>query len=283
MTNLTSSELRNYIPGVLIAITILLMSPDVGAQQTTSVHYHQYLQDVFKSELVYPQEKNEFQFTLLPQFQKSDDFNSILMPFNAEFGITDSWQLAVGLNSFRKSFPHSGPSVNGTGELQIGSKYSFMNIGNTNFHAAFGFELSIPFKNDNNDAGSGFISYEPYVSLAIDFPGLHQLNLFVMTSLEFFDRRNKSNEEPESTELNLNGGFLVPYKFIVFTSEFSCNTSKLTGGNEIQLYDTPGFILNLPGTWEAGLGFPLGLNQQSDKYGIIAMLTFEFNISDKND
>ncbi len=199
--------MKKYFLEAVVAIVISFISPDTGAQQTNSLHYHQYLQDVFKSELVYPQEKSEFQFTLLPQFQKSNDFNSIIIPFNAEFGITDSWQIALGLNSFQKIVPYSGSSVYGLDALQVGSKYSFMNIENTNFHAALGFEASIPLKNENSDSGNEHISYEPYILLAVDFPRLHQVHLFTMTSLEFFDQRSNPNEEPEPTELNLNGGF----------------------------------------------------------------------------
>lgn len=277
------NEFKIYIFELIAAFVLLFMSPDIRAQQTNSSSYHQYLQDVFQSELVYPQEKNEFQITLLPQYQTSSDFNSFNIPFNTEFGLTDSWQVALGLNSFRKIVPHSGSSVSGIGDLQIGSKYSFMNIRNSNFHAAVGFELSIPFRSDDNDDDNRFISYEPYISFAVDFPKLNQIHLFAMTSMEFFGQKNKVDEDMEPTEFNLNGGFLFPYKFIVLTTEFSCNTNKLSGGDEIELYYTPGLILNLPGTWETGLGVPIGLNQQSDSFGIIAMFTFEFSILDKND
>ncbi len=280
---MTDSKLIKYIFGVIIASVLFLMSPDIGAQQANSLRYHQYLQDVFQSELVYPQEKNEFQFTLLPQFQESEDFNSFNIPFNAEFGLTDSWQIALSLNSFSRIVPHSEDSFRGVGNFQIGSKYSFMNIANTNFHAAVGFELGIPFRNQNTDSGYGLISYEPFMSLAIDFPRLHQIHLFVMTGLEFFNKKNKVNEELNPTEFNLNGGFLFPYKFIVLITELSCNTNKLSGGDEVELYYTPGIILNLLGAWEAGLGIPIGLNQQSDSFGIMAMFTFEFSISGKDD
>jgi hypothetical protein len=274
--------MKNYFFKAIIALMLFFMSPyTTSAQQVKSLHYHQYLEDVFMSDLVYPQEKNEFQFTLMPQFQKSNDFQFINIPFNAEFGITDSWQIDFSLNSIQSIVPHSA-SANGIGDLQIGSKYSFMNIGNTNFHAALGFEIGIPL-NKNNDFGNKHISYEPYISLAVDFPGLHQAQLFAMTSLDIFDQGSNPKAEFEPTELNLSGGFFVPFKHIVLTSEFSCNTSKLTGGNEIQLYYTPGVVLNLPGAWEVGVGFPLGLNRQSNNYGAMAMITLEFNISGKND
>jgi hypothetical protein len=274
--------MKNYCLKAVLALIVFFISPYTVAQQVNSLHYRQYLQDVFKSELVYPQEKSEFQFTLMPEFQKSNDFNSINIPFNTEFGITDSWQVGFSLNSIQKTGPHL-LSANGISDLQIGSKYSFMNMGNTNFHTALGFEISIPLKKGDNNFGNKHISYEPYVLLAIDIPKLHQIQLFAMTSLESFCQKSKPNEEHEPAELNLNGGFFIPYKYFVLTSEFSCNTSKLTGGNETQLCYTPGVVFNLPGAWEAGVGFPLGLNRQSDNFGVIAMITFEFNISGKKD
>lgn len=269
--------MRNYNFEIISTLALCLLSQSIVAQKKDSLHYHQYLQDVFQSELVYPQEKNEFQFTLLAQSQRSPDYKSINIPFNAEFGLTNSWQISLGLSSFTKTISHSEVSFRGADNFQIGSKYSFMNIGNTNFHAAIGFELGIPTRKINPGENKTLVSYEPYISLAVDFPGLDQIQLFSMTGIEFFSQRNRLIIEHEPTKLNSGVGLLVPYKFIVFTSEFSCETNILNGGHETELYFTPGIILNLPGEWEAGIGIPIGLNQQSGKNDLTLMLTFEFN------
>lgn len=258
------------------------MSLKARAQETYFSRYHQYVQDVFQSELVYPQDKNEFQFTLLPRFQQSDDFSSFTIPFAVEFGITDAWQVSADINSFRHVVSHSGPSVNGTGDIQIGTQYSFMKIGNRNLHAAAGFEVGIPFRKRNRDYSNSVVSYEPYLSFAIDFLKFHKMNLFAMTGFEFFNRDAETHVS-EPTEFNLNGGLLFPCKSMVFTSEISYATNKLSGGDGIELYYTPGLIFNLPGGWEAGLGIPVGLNKQSDNSGVIGMLIFEFNASGKDD
>lgn len=273
--------MKKCILGYVLAL-VLFLSVNTEAQETGSMRYQQYVQDVFQSELVYPQEKNEFQFTLLPQFEHASELNSFTVPFAVEFGLTNSWQISAGINSFRHIVPYSGPSVNGTGDIQVGTQYSFMNIGNSNFHAVVGFELGIPFRKENNDYSNNVVSYEPYLSLAIDLPQFHKINLFAMTGVEFFNRDSKT-QESEPAEFNLNGGLLFPYKFMVFTSEISFGTNKLNGGDEIELYYTPGLIFNLPGGWEAGLGIPVGLNEQSGNSGIIGMLIFEFDASGKDD
>ena len=49
----------------------------------------QPIQEMFQSNLVYPQEKNEIQFTLFPSFGKNQNAKKARTLFEVEYGVTD--------------------------------------------------------------------------------------------------------------------------------------------------------------------------------------------------
>lgn len=264
-----------------ITLICFLISVRILAQEETKINYFQPLEELFQTELVYPQEKNEFQFSLSPEFQRLNNYNQILIPIKAEYGITNSWQVELDWCSYQNRYIHALSTDKGIGNLQIGTQYSFMNIANSNFHAAAGFEIDIPLRNIPDESEERNLEYEPYVLLAFDFPRLNHSQLFAQAGLGFVLQKGirKENEEPETKEFKLNGGLFVPFRKTILTSEISWNSVN----DENQIYYTPGMVLNLSGGWETGIGVPIGLNNQSDKYRIVAMITFEFSISDDDE
>lgn len=251
------------------------------AQDTRSINYYQPVQDVFQTELVYPQEKNEVQLTFYPAFRNNSQTDQLNLPLLLEYGLTDRWQIELSWNVFQSRFPANGHPVSRIGNLEVGTQYSFMNINNSRFHAALGMEVEIPLNNPKGYEESQW-EYEPYISLALDLPSLNHAQLFAQTGIGFIQNKTE-DEETEGNELQVNGGFFVPFNKIVLTSELSWWTNKWDGGEENQLYLTPGAIFNLPGSWETGLGIPVGLNKQSDKFMILAILTFEFGLTKENE
>ncbi len=262
-------------------ITLLLfLSSNIYAQQDTTGKSFQYIQEVFQTELVYPQEKNEVQFTLAPNFQKKTDSKYYQIPFKIEYGITNAWQIELEWNSFQTLSAPSKKTLTGVGDMQLGTKYSFMNINNTNVHAAIGFEVQLPLGDETKELSEGLFEYEPYIILAWDIPKLNYLQLFTQTGISFAQH---TDEDEEAHELYVNVGFFMPIKHIVFTSEINWTTNEWNGGDENQLYYTPGIVFKLGNNWESGVGMPIGLNSRSDKFSVIAMLTFEFNFMDDKD
>ncbi|MCG6190820.1 transporter [Maribellus maritimus] len=261
---------------------LLFYSNGVNAQDNTAKTYYQPLQDVFQTELVYPQEKGEIQLTLNPEYGRTRDLNHISFPVLAEYGITDNWQLGFSWNSFQNNFGGNNMSVSGIGDIEFDTQYSFMNIGETNFHAALGFELEIPLSREERGIGEGRYEYMPYSLFAVDFPSLNNIQFFTQAGFSFSQNKTENDEE-EGNELFLSGGLFVPVKKVIFDIELTSIINLWENGNENQLYLTPGIILNLPGAWETGLGTSIGLNKESDKYLVLAILTFEFNLMKEGD
>jgi hypothetical protein len=269
--------MRPYIKLSVFTCFLCLHSAWIVAQESAAKSYRQPIQDVFQTELVYPQEEGEVQITFSPEFRRGSGANHLALPFLAEYGLTDSWQVELRWNAFQGRFPKTGTNTLGTGNLEAGTQYSFMNIGNTGFHTALGFEIDIPLGNENEETDGSQWEYAPYASIALDLPALNNTQLFMQAGICF-----TGDEGWAGKELNVSGGLFVPFNKLVFTSELSWRNSKLYSGDENQLYLTPGIIINLPSSWEAGLGIPVGLNKNSDKFTILALLTYEFSLNRKN-
>ena len=111
--------------------------------------------EMFQSELVYPQEKGELQFTLVPQVRKGGDRTRWIGELVLEYGLTDSLQVELEWSAFERVDPEDGESTAGTGDLELGLKYSWMNIAETGFHSAVGVGLGLPTGDQERGLGEG--------------------------------------------------------------------------------------------------------------------------------
>jgi hypothetical protein len=238
----------------------------------------QPIQEVFQAELVYPQDAGEIQLTLTSRFNRAGEQNGLSNNLTVEYGITDDWQVEVEWDAFARKRTDDGMISRGPGDLQIGTKYSFLKMGGSNFHSAVGFEVTLPSGSVEKGLGEGAIEYEPFVILAKDFPHQHRLQLFTEVSLAFI-RPVKSLEpdEQKGNELTWVSGFFVPVRKLVFTGEFSLINSKSNdSGREKEIYLTPGLVWHPAKNWELGVGGQVGLNGLSHNSGVILKLTREW-------
>jgi hypothetical protein len=252
---------RKKMKRYYLFVLLLLLCSVIGFSSVEDEEEREYLQpleELFISESVYPQEAGEIQLSFLTIYNKSKVLDNYGFPLTIEYGITDSLQVEVELNSFKEK---------GTfrfNQIEIGTKYSFMNIKGLKLHSAVGFEIGFPIRAADDDEESS-LSYEPFLILAKDFPGLNNLQFFTELRLEIED-------EFKEFEIGWNVGIFVPIGRFCIVSELN-----FINIDEKEVYITPGLIWNLPGSWELMIGFPLGLNDNSDKFRLILGLTFEFD------
>ncbi|HEY7489558.1 MAG TPA: hypothetical protein VIH59_00405, partial [Candidatus Tectomicrobia bacterium] len=138
----------------------------------------QPIQEVFQTDLVYPQGKGEVQLTLTPQFHRAGQSRAWIMPLSIEYGLTDAWQVELEWEMFKHRNPEARSTTFGIGDLEIGTQYSFMHLAGAHFHAAVALHILFPTGNINDDLTEGFIEYAPSLMLARDCPGLNHLQLF---------------------------------------------------------------------------------------------------------
>jgi hypothetical protein len=262
------------------ALWVGLMTPLASAQGEVEER-EQPVQEVFQTGLVYPQERGEVQLSYTSRFSKGKHHSALETLLNFEYGITDHWQIEVEWNAMTRRTETGELATRGRGDLGIGTQYSFMNMRRSNFHSAIGFEVTFPTGNVEKELGEGFIEYEPYVIVARDFPKLNNMQIFSQVGVGFVQRVHRrvgeDEEAPAAHEFNFNAGMFMPFRHMVFTGEFNLSTNRWNhGGQEREMYLTPGVVWRLPRAWELGFGVPVGLTRDSDKAGAILRVVYEF-------
>jgi len=239
------------------------------------------VEELFKTDVVYPQEKGELEVELASVYQNHTGEDTWTLPVSLEYGLSDRWQVEAEWDSLVQRFPRNQPAVRGIGDLELGTQYSFMNIGDSLFHIAPRFSIQLPLGDVNKDLSEGFIEYEPALILARDFPELHHTQFFTEIGASFVQRaktpKDADDAEPAAHELNFGTGFFVLFPHGAATFEFSwANNQWNHHGTENDIYVTPGYLWRVTRSIELGLGIPIGLNKSSDRFDVSAHLTWEF-------
>jgi hypothetical protein len=264
-----------------VALWLGLLTPLASAQEEEVKERAQPVQEVFQTGLVYPQEQGEMQLSYTSRFSKGKGHSSLHTPLNLEYGITDRWQIEVEWDAMSRRTETGEATTRGRGDLQVGTQYSFMNVRRSDFHGAVGVEISLPTGSVEKELSEGFIEYEPYFIVARDFPKLNHMQIFSQVGVGFVQRARRhaeeEDDEPAAHELNLGIGMFVPFRHLVFTGEFNLSTNRWNnGGRERAMYATPGMVWRLPRNWEIGVGAPIGLTGDADKFGAIFKVVYEF-------
>ena len=143
---------RILLASVMVMALSLAMAPSVNAADPL-------FQEAFQSEVVYPQAEGQLQVTLRPGYRKNTATNGWQFPLNLEYGLTDAWELDITWNAFLSRTPTGGTSTSGMGDVTLGTKYAFMNLGSTGtIHAAAGFNFSYPVADVDKGLTEGFIT-----------------------------------------------------------------------------------------------------------------------------
>jgi hypothetical protein len=239
------------------------------------------LEELFKTDVVYPEEKGELELEAASVYQNHAGGDTWTLPLSLEYGLTDRWQVEAEWDSLVQRFPAHQPAVRGVGDLELGTQYSFMNIGGSTFHVSPLFSMEIPVGDVNRDLSEGFLEYEPAVIVAKDFPQLHHTQFFTELGAGLVQRintpRDAGDAEPAANELNWGSGCFVLFPHQAATLEFNVSNNTWNHhGTENEMYLTPGYLWRVRRNVELGLGLPFGLNKSSDRFDVIAHVVVEF-------
>ena len=240
----------------------------------------QPIQEMFQSNLVYPQEKDEIQFTLFPSFKKSQDAQKIRTLFEVEYGITDALQVIFEWDGLLYKNPRSNPAIAGVGNIEVGAQYSWMGMGDGNTHFSFGNLIEFPVGPVESGLTEGFLEIQPFIVLARDFPEFNQSQVFLEFGFDWVKQARNVPESiaPEIDNISWNIGAFFPIKLWRATIEINGNNNKLDGGSINDIYITPGTIYKLSKEWEIGMATPIGITKTSDDYRVIGYLMWEFEL-----
>lgn len=222
----------------------------------------QPIQEVFQSELVYPQERRELQITVAPQVRRGAGNDRWISELTLEYGLTDALQVEAEWSVSKVLEPAGSSSSVGTGDLEIALKYSWMNVRDTAFHSALGVGFGIPTGNEERGFGEGEATLEPFVALALDLPRREDTQIFLHAGFEI---------EEEGGKGFVNSGVFAKAGIWIITAEINWS--------EGESYFSPGLVAHPRENWEIGVGTPIGLTAESDRFRLILMATYEFQLS----
>ena len=135
------------------------------------------LNEVIGATAIYPQEQGELQFNLKPAYYNRRHDHLGFTNFELEIGATDWLQFEVSWDAPMGRGGAGVDTVAGFGDFEIETQFTWMHMGDSLVSAALVFETSFPTaRPEDSDGeelefGEGGFAYEPYVTLAIDFPG----------------------------------------------------------------------------------------------------------------
>ena len=240
----------------------------------------QPIQEMFQSNLVYPQEKDEIQLTLFPSFNKNHSGQKARTLFEIEYGITDAFQVIFEWDGLLYQNLRTAPTIAGPGNIEVGAQYSWMGLGDGNTHFSFGNLIEFPLGPVANGLTEGFIEVQPFIVLARDFPKLNQSQIFLNFGFNWVDqiRNVPESTEPEADSISWNIGAFSPIGFWRATLEINGSNNKWDGGNQNDIYITPGTIYKLSKEWEIGIATPIGATNTSDDYRVVGYLMWEFEL-----
>jgi hypothetical protein len=247
------------------------------------------LKEVTQTETVFLREKGEIQITTSLDFSIGEKEDLLAFPFAIEYGLSDVWEAELEWDTFLFKDPDHEFSTHGIGDLRMGTKYSFLNIGGSNFHIAPGFEIDFPLASVNKDLSDGFMRYEPSLVLALDFPNWNFLQFFTEIGVGLLDRvkepDDEEDREPKAHELTWDTGFILPlHEEALITFEFNWETNEWNNnGTDSEMYITPGLDWEFLDDWEFNVEIQIGVNHDADDYKINATLTYEFDLFEEDE
>lgn len=220
------------------------------------------LQELFESELVYPQEEGELQVGAFPRFEKNSGTERWALGTGLEYGLSDAFQIEIEWFAYQHLGSRDEKTKTGIGDLELAARYTWMNIADSNWHSSVGLELGIPTGDEDQDLGEGETAYSPFFILASDFPQFHDMQLAAHAGTEFED-----GEREDFVNLSA----FLPLGAIVPSAEYNWS--------EEGAYLTPGLSWHpAPApALELGVGVPIGINRDADDYRLVIHLIYEFS------
>ena len=258
MTNLRRTALASLL-GLMLHV---LPSAALAGQQEQDEDkkYPQALEELIRTEVVFPQEKGELQISAGSLFDHSSRSSLFGLPLEVEYGLTDSWQVGLEWTPFTR-LRVGDQATTERGEIAIGTKYSFMSIAGSGSHAAVGVELVV-----------GELEVEPYAAFARDL-NRRGAQVFAHVGLGF--AASGHGDDEGERELQWNVGGLAPVGPVTLAAEINARNHSLTFRGVTELYLTPSITFRPARSWEIGCGMPIGLTSDSTRVGLAVLVSFE--------
>lgn len=254
---------------VAIVLVVVLVPCRLFAQDSRP----QPIQELFLTEVVYPQAKGEIQITLGTLLDRSRDDRSALMPLSIEYGLTDRWQIEGSWDGYTQFHQNPFRQLR-SARASVGTKYSFMNVAGSRAHASIGVDVEFPDAGAFEDQGETEIEYEPVIAAAVDLS--RRLTLFGSAGASFAAHEAARLDDAEDSG-TLSAGALIAFRHVTAALEYTSRSDNLPwrlGGSPLV---TPSIVVHPGGEWELGFGMPIGVRAGARRPGLGIHVIKELN------
>lgn len=235
------------------------------------------LQELFGTEVVYPQGRGELQTTFGYWFERGDSAHATGLPVSIEYGLTDSWQIGIEWLAFSRVSVPGATGVSGVGGVAVDTKYSVMNVRGSGVHAAVGIDLAFSREIQPDGGVETGRELEPYLALAADLAG-GRIQVFGGAGLSLTGgSENAGGTTPardEDTKLAWNTGALVPFGRVTLATEINVRYDWRHWSRR-ELHVIPSISVRLPRAWHIGIGAPVGLTGVSGTHALMVHVIHE--------
>ena len=220
-----------------------------------------FFQELFLGQMIHPQEKGEVQLTT-GYFSAVETKHDARIPVAIEYGITDSFQIALGLPVDFKRLPERGEGV---GNIELEGYWNFYNNPDTGWAYGVGFGLGLP--NATMEVGDRAMIYEPFVVACRQYGSV---GFNVSAGLEVKDFLDPEGQ----TEVQGNLALAVYRRFGRFIPLLELST-EIEEQTKVRL--APGIYWRPSWTRaEIGVSLPIGLTAATPDFGVFLLATVEF-------
>ena len=255
--------------GFYVLLAFFAMPSVLQAADERAGERRQPLQELIRTEVVYPQEEGELQLTIGSRFDKGRASDSLAFPIGLEYGITDAWQVGLEWTALaRVGAP--GHADGASGDFAVATKYSFISIGGSRLHAAVGVEAGFPRRIEAQ--GERGREVEPHAAFAADV-NRRGAQVFGHVGLAFASADD--GEGGVEKELQWNAGALIPMASMTVATELNVRNDRFTVRGARELYITPSITFRPRRFWEVAAGVPLGVTSESPRAGLTVLVSFE--------
>lgn len=209
--------------------------------------------------LPFSQERNEFQLTLSTEMLSRDEAYTTDTVLEIEYGITDSLQIGVELPYRVLDAKESGESdADGVGDIELEALWNLFNDGV--FVASISTGVGLPTGDEDRELGEGEVEYEIMILCAIV---LENIEIYAGIGGEFTD-----DEEAFVYSAGLAVDFVSAVGLVEIAGAY--------GGEEEEVYISPGISFEVMDDIDLVLGVPIGLTSESADWGLTFRLSTEF-------
>jgi Putative MetA-pathway of phenol degradation len=249
---------KKHVSFLFLAHVLILTNSGITSAQNTG-QLSESIQEFFKGETVYAQNKNEIQITTKPSYWKKADIDLIDIPLQIEYGFTDRLQIELCLPYDYIRFK-GDEKTNGLGNVEIGLLYNLLNR-NKPFALSLALGMGLPTAQKAKNPEEVQTEWEPSLIIARQ-AGKAQFHASL-------------GAEITETEFTFNYHFGAIMALGDWRTTLELSEKK---DNEGQLYITPGIIWKRVEDFEFGVGISKSITGQPRQLGFMVMITHEFSL-----